>query len=106
MSILYLAIHKPDYKSRGFFVILAVLSAVFIFGMCCVKALSLYFVRYLRPFEIRSELNKLDELTLSDNALLLENERINGFWKMHTFFVAEPFDERSKRLFLGVASLT
>lgn len=106
MSILYVAVNHPDFKSRGFYIILSAFTALIIFGLCGIKAMSLYFLRYVRAFEIRAELNKMDTAALSDNVEILKNEKIHFFWKMHTFYVAEPFDERSKKLLLGVISLT
>merc|ERR1712080_318898 len=40
------------------------------------------------------------------DVLILKNEKIHLFWKMYNFYIAEPYDEPSKKLFLGLISLT
>eukprot|EP01083_Nonionella_stella_P048688 130008_1 len=105
-AVSYFAVTAIEFKSRPFYIGLAIVTALVIFALCFMKAFSLFFVRYIRAFQIRSELQKMDQNALQDNVKILENEQIHLFWRMHTFYVAEPYDEASKKLLLGVISLT
>ena len=110
MAMMYLYLSKKEsnyeYKSRIFYIILGILTGIIIFLGCYSYGLSLYFLRYISAFEIKKELKKLNKKELNDNILILKNKKINLFWKIYNFYIAQPFDQNSKKLILGLISLT
>ena len=106
LAVFYFYSANIQYASRPFYIGLSVSTGLLIFALCFMKAYTLYFLRYIRAFEIRAILQNMDERTLNDNELILKNEVVCLFWRMNTFYIAEPYDEASKRLFLGLISLT
>eukprot|EP01084_Bolivina_argentea_P253087 425015_1 len=106
-GVLYLVMSKnTQYTSRSFYIGLAICSGLLIFGGCYAKAFSLYFVRYIRAFTIRAELQKMDEKTFDDNAAILKNETVHLFWQIYNFYIAEPYDEPSSKICLGVIAIS